>query len=106
MKTKTYAEIRAQRPMTPEREAAIAAETDELRTEIELHSLREQRGVTQQALAEALKLSRPRVSTIEKSGEDLRLSTVQRYVEALGGRLEINAIFDDGQQVTLRSRAA
>ncbi len=62
--------------------------------------------MTQQALAERLSLSRPRVSTIEHSGEDLRLSTVQRYVEALGGRLEIHAVFDDGEHVPLRSRAA
>ncbi len=26
---------------------------------------------------------------------DVRLSTLERYVEALGGRLEIHAVFDD-----------
>lgn len=106
MATKTWAEVRKQRTVTPEMREQMAAETEELRAEMELHALRERRGVTQQALAERLSLSRPRVSTIENSGEDLRLSTVQRYVEALGGRLEIRAVFDDGDQVSLRSRAA
>ncbi|MFT4035556.1 MAG: XRE family transcriptional regulator [Patulibacter sp.] len=74
--------------------------------EIELHDLREHRGVTQTALAAALGIARPRVSRIEHDGEDLRLSTVQRYVEALGGQLKIIATFDDGDEITLRSRAA
>lgn len=106
MKTKTAEEIRAKRKLTPERRAAISAGADELLAEVELHAIREQRGVTQQALAEALSVSRPRVSEIERSGEDLRLSTVQRYVEALGGHLTITATFDDGQEVQLRPRAA
>jgi hypothetical protein len=30
-----------------------------------------------------------------ENGIDVRLSTLERYVEALGGKLEIHAVFDD-----------
>jgi hypothetical protein len=38
--------------------------------------------------------SRPNVGRIENE-LDIRLSTLERYVEAFGGRLEIHAVFDD-----------
>jgi len=56
--------------------------------------LREARGMSQAAVADELGTSRPNVSRIE-SEVDVRLSTLERYVEALGGRLKINAVFDD-----------
>lgn len=101
MKTRTLAEIRAQRGMTPEREAAIQAGKDELLAEMALHELREERGVSQTELAEKLGVSRPRVHTIEKGGEDLRLSTVSRYVQALGGTVKVVAVFEDDDEHTI-----
>jgi transcriptional regulator with XRE-family HTH domain len=59
-----------------------------------LHELRELRGASQTQIAEALGTSRPNVGRIERE-LDVRLSTLERYVEALGGRLEIHAVFDD-----------
>lgn len=51
-------------------------------------------GITQAALAEVLGVSKARVSAIEHQ-RDLYLSTLRDYVEALGGRLEVTAVFDD-----------
>jgi hypothetical protein len=45
-------------------------------------------------LAEALDVSQPNVSRIEHQ-DDVFLSTLRSYVEALGGRLEVRAVFDD-----------
>jgi DNA-binding XRE family transcriptional regulator len=59
-----------------------------------LAELRESCGVTQARLAESLDVSRPNVSKIEGK-EDLRLSTLCGYVKALGGRLEVKAVFPD-----------
>jgi transcriptional regulator with XRE-family HTH domain len=70
--------------------------------EIALHELRERRGITQEQLATKLGTSRPNVSRIER-GDDVRLSTLQRYVEALGGELELVARFPDGESETLLS---
>jgi transcriptional regulator with XRE-family HTH domain len=62
--------------------------------EVALNELRLRRGLSQAQVAQALEVSQPNVSRIE-SEEDLYLSTLARYVAALGGRLEVNAVFDD-----------
>lgn len=64
-----------------------------------LGSLREARGITQAQVAGSLGVSQPNVSKIENK-EDVHLSTLHGYVEALGGHLEVNAIFPD-QTVSL-----
>jgi hypothetical protein len=98
-KPKTLAEVRAARPHITDEQ--IAAEREIVRAELALHSLRERRGVSQTAVAEAMAVARPRVHAIERAGEDLRLSTIERYVQALGGRLEMHAVFfDDDVAIT------
>jgi len=59
-----------------------------------LHDLRERRGVTQTAVAEHLATSRPNVSRIEGEA-DVRLSTLVRYAEAVGGQLVVSIAFPD-----------
>ena len=54
-------------------------------------------------MAQALEVSRPRVSRIEHDGEDLRISTMERYVQALGGQLKLTAVFEDGEEIALRT---
>lgn len=63
--------------------------------ELQLAALRRSRAISQQAVAEALEVSQPNVSRIEQE-EDLRLSTLARYIAALGGDLELRAVFPDG----------
>lgn len=62
-----------------------------------LADLRESRGLTQARLADEMQVSQPNVSKVE-SKEDIRLSTLRHYVEALGGHLELKAVFDDPEQ--------
>lgn len=59
-----------------------------------LADLRRSRGLTQAELARLLGVSQPNVSKIEH-GEEVHLSTVGDYIAALGGRLEVRAIFED-----------
>lgn len=68
--------------------------------QIALHELRERRGMTQTAVAEQLGTSRPNVSRIEAE-DDMRFTTLDRYVRALGGHLEVRVVFDDGESVEL-----
>lgn len=56
--------------------------------------LRTTRHQTQVAVAEQMKIPQSAVSRIERQ-RDCRLSTLQRYIAALGGRLEMRAIFPD-----------
>lgn len=63
-----------------------------------LAALRQSRNVTQVQLAETLGISQGNVSRLE-ARSDVYLSTLHSYVEALGGHLEIAAVFDDGRVV-------
>ena len=59
-----------------------------------LDELRRARQMTQAKLAESLGVNQGEVSKIEHR-TDLYLSTLTEYVEALGGTLEIRAVFSD-----------
>ena len=61
------------------------------RERLRLAILREQLGKSQVELAELLGTSQPNVSQLERS-DDLQLSSIARYVHALGGQLQINAV--------------
>ena len=60
-----------------------------------LQDLRSKRKVTQEDLADRLGVKQPTVSKLERR-EDVNLSTLRRYVEALGGELRVTAKFSDG----------
>jgi transcriptional regulator with XRE-family HTH domain len=87
-------DIRKHRPLGAEARTRVDAAKRAMRLQVALAELREARGMSQSSVAEELGTSRPNVSRIE-SEVDVRLSTLERYVEALGGRLEIHAVFDD-----------
>jgi transcriptional regulator with XRE-family HTH domain len=61
-----------------------------------LARLRAQQDKTQQGMAEILGVTQVNISRIEHE-EDLYLSTLRSYVAALGGELEVNAVFPDGK---------
>lgn len=81
---------------------AIARARMELHEALTLAELRKAREMTQKQLAEALETTQPGVSQIERR-TDLYLSTLRSYVEALGGALEIRALFPDSEAVEIRS---
>ena len=69
------------------RQQKIDARYRELLGEIEtLKSLRRELGLSQTAIAKAMKMSQPAVSRIENEA-DMLVSTLRGYVEALGGEL-------------------
>jgi transcriptional regulator with XRE-family HTH domain len=63
--------------------------------ELTLAELRRAREMTQTQLAHALDTTQPGVSRIERQ-TDLYLSTLRSYVNALGGDLQLTAVFADG----------
>lgn len=54
-----------------------------------LRSAREQAGVTQAEVAQRLQTHKSAISRIENHAEDIRLSTLERYANALGKKLRI-----------------
>ena len=65
-----------------------------------LRELRAALGVTQEQLASRLGVQQAAVSRLERR-PDMTLSSLRRYVEALGGELEINVRTPDGEQLRL-----
>lgn len=81
----------------PMRRANIERHRREAIAEIITHTLaelRKVREVTQVELARSLGCGQPSVSALEHS-EDPKLSSLREYIEALGGRLEVAAVFDE-----------
>jgi DNA-binding XRE family transcriptional regulator len=60
-----------------------------------LAEVRRELDLTQVMVADRLEVSQANVSQLERGEADVRLSTLGRYVEALGGRLEVRAVFPD-----------
>ncbi|MGH3764227.1 MAG: XRE family transcriptional regulator [Pseudonocardiaceae bacterium] len=75
-----------------EAKAALGAQDDAYFRR--LSELRHARHMTQVALAERLHMVQPSISRLERQA-DLYVSTLRRYIEAIGGRLEIHAVFPD-----------
>ena len=82
----------------PVRRARVEAGVRAMDDIIALAELRERRDAKQAAVGRAPDASQPNVSELELGTgdrDDVYLSTLRHYIEALGGRLEITAIFPD-----------
>lgn len=100
MAAKTFKERKAEILRDPERRARIEAETVAILAANRLARLRERAGLTQTDVARILGITQSRVSRLERA-EDLNLSTLERYVAALGGELRVDArIGDDVIELT------
>lgn len=97
IKTTPWKEVR-KRAVKPEDEPLIAREREALEAELRLAALRKRRKASQATVAKRLAVSQSNISQLER-GADPRLSTVASYVGALGGKLEIVAVFDDERVV-------
>jgi DNA-binding XRE family transcriptional regulator len=81
--------------MGPERVAASRARAKKIIEEMPLNQLRNAREMTQTRLAELLEMDQGNVSRLEQR-TDMYLSTLRSYIEAMGGVLEIRALFPEG----------
>lgn len=87
--------------LDPDHRAEIAAEFERLRTEyLTLKDLRKARKLTQVQLAESLGQKQVSIAKLERRA-DLLLSTLRRYVEAMGGTLNLVVEFPDRPPVLL-----
>ncbi|MFB9998539.1 helix-turn-helix domain-containing protein [Providencia rustigianii] len=63
--------------------------TDTLMLETGLQLLREELNISQKTLANNLGVSQPAITQIEQRGNDIKLSTLKRYIEAMGGKVSL-----------------
>jgi transcriptional regulator with XRE-family HTH domain len=68
--------------------------------EMPLGKLRAARELTQENLARILDVNQSEISKIERRA-DMYVSTLASYVQAMGGALEIRAVFPDGEAVKI-----
>ena len=76
----------------------MAAKAAALREEMTLEELRKARDLSQEEISQALAVGQPAVAKLEKR-TDMHISNLRRYIEALGGKLEITARFPDASVV-------
>ncbi len=98
---KNWRAIRERRPLNETRVAIYRRLMD---AEARLEAVRRRRGVGETALAEALELSES--GGPHERDEDVYLETLARYVAALGGHLEVQAVFPEETITVLREPAA
>jgi DNA-binding XRE family transcriptional regulator len=87
---KKWAEIKSQKMDAARIERVRSEAKEELRA-LTLRQLREEVGKTQVELAELTEVTQSALSRLERR-EDNPLEVVRRYVEALGGELELVAV--------------
>jgi len=63
---------------------------------IHLSELRNKTELTQKQVAETLGVKQPTVAGMEKMGQDIKLSSLKKYIEATGGKLRLDIELSDG----------
>jgi len=92
MATTKWSQVRG-RLVPADQEEAAAEGRRALRDALGLARIRAERRVTQVELAARLDRSQGNISELERRS-DVYLSSLREYVEALGGELEVSAVFD------------
>ncbi len=92
MATKKWKDVRREGTLQQESENRQWVEAQIL--DLNLRAMRELVGKTQNGVADAIQMGQGEVSEFERRQDHL-VSKLRRYVEALGGELEVVARFDD-----------
>src|SRR5690348_14809539 len=81
--------------LSPEREERIRRRVEEEMRKLSLYQLRQAREMTQVNMAKILHVNQGAISKME-GRTDMYVSTLRSYIEAMGGHLQIRAVFPDG----------
>ncbi len=81
--------------LTPAQQAAVSAKVIALREEMTLAELRQARQMTQATLSNTLQVGQAAVAKMEKR-TDMYVGNLRRFVEAMGGQLDVVARFPEG----------
>jgi DNA-binding XRE family transcriptional regulator len=92
-KARNFSELRNRLPAASR--ARVEARVKVTLHDMALDELRTARELTQERLAETLGIKQATVSKIERQS-DMYVSTLAKFIEAMGGTLEIHACFPEG----------
>jgi predicted transcriptional regulator len=87
---RTWKSVKARR-LAPQAADRVASRADDEIRALTLRELRLDLDLTQAELADAAEMTQSELSRLE-SRADHRISTLRRYIEALGGEIEITAL--------------
>ena len=90
---KSYETLRNRIP--PEQRARIEKKAGKILEKMSLNDIRLSRRCSQTELADLLEIRQASVSKLERRN-DIHVSTLRKYIEALGGKLVIQARFPEG----------
>jgi transcriptional regulator with XRE-family HTH domain len=93
----TYRELLAKE--SPDMQARVAERIELASIKIALSQLRDELNISQTELAAAMGVKQPSIARMEQADNDPRLSTLKRYVAALGGELSIDITLPTGKRV-------
>jgi DNA-binding XRE family transcriptional regulator len=85
--------------LNPEVVEAAKVRAEQEIFEFRLAQLREQLQLSQSDLAKVLGISQPSVANLEKRGAEIKLSSLKRYVEAMGGKLSLDIELPNGKHL-------
>ena len=85
--------IATEKPEVAEKAKAMASE---MLLNINLAELKERAELKQKALAGAKGVKQPIIEGMEKISQDMKLSSLKKYIEATGGKLHIDIEMSDG----------
>jgi DNA-binding transcriptional regulator YiaG len=88
----SFAELRAR--MSPMAQAVAATEAQRIGDEMNLAEVRRALRLSREELSQILQVGQGSVAKMEKRA-DMYVSTLRRFIEAMGGELEIVARFSD-----------
>ena len=84
---------------SPESQARIKEMSDEMILEVGLQMMREELQLSQMYVAEMMGVSQPAITQLEQRGNDLKLATLKRYIEAMGGKLSLDVELPTGKRI-------
>ena len=82
--------VKSRRKKDPEFAEGYETGYEEFKIGVLLKSARKEAGLTQEQLAKKLHTKKTAISRIENHAEDIRLSTIEKYAEAIGKKLYIS----------------
>ena len=97
---RTYDEEFAKLPQ--KRQEKIKRGAEEMMIDLQLYKIREELQLTQQQIANAMGVAQPAVVALEKRGKDIKLSSMKRYIEAMGGKLSLSVKLSTGKTVSFQ----
>ncbi|MFY9994261.1 MAG: helix-turn-helix transcriptional regulator [Leclercia sp.] len=97
---KTLNDVIASR--SPESQQRIKELADEMILETGLQMMREELKLSQKQVAEVMGISQPAITQLEQRGNELKIATLKRYIEAMGGKLSLDVELPTGKRVAFQ----